>query len=222
MRLVLLADEGASAEARAAAERARERGAAVRPASRASLWRLSALAPPAELLALVGPDPGADADAVLAGEGAVWLLVGITYPGNTGFAIRTAEVTGAAGVFAESALLHEGRREAVRAAMRADRFMPLFWEEALPVIERARAHGRTVLAVEDVGERAPWEADLAGRPLLVLGGERHGIPQEVLAACDAALRIPMAGFIPSYNLQAAMAIVAGERLRQLQRAGETS
>jgi tRNA(Leu) C34 or U34 (ribose-2'-O)-methylase TrmL len=37
----------------------------------------------------------------------------------------------------------------------------------------------------------------------------------VLDACDGALRIPMRGFIPSYNLQAAMAMVAGERLRQL-------
>jgi len=28
------------------------------------------------------------------------------------------------------------------------------------------------------------------------------------------LRIPMHGFLPSYNLQAAMAVVMGERLRQ--------
>jgi tRNA G18 (ribose-2'-O)-methylase SpoU len=42
------------------------------------------------------------------------------------------------------------------------------------------------------------------------------VPPEVLEACDLTVRIPMRGFIPSYNLQAAMAIVAGERLRQLQ------
>jgi len=48
----------------------------------------------------------------------------------------------------------------------------------------------------------------------VIGGETRGIPAPLLARCDAALRIPMRGFIPAYNLQAAMAIVAGERLRQ--------
>jgi tRNA G18 (ribose-2'-O)-methylase SpoU len=31
------------------------------------------------------------------------------------------------------------------------------------------------------------------------------------------VRVPMAGFIPSYNVQAAMAAVAAERLRQLAR-----
>ena len=36
----------------------------------------------------------------------------------------------------------------------------------------------------------------------------------MLAGSDAVLRIPMAGFVPSHNLQAAMAMVVGERLRQ--------
>jgi tRNA G18 (ribose-2'-O)-methylase SpoU len=36
----------------------------------------------------------------------------------------------------------------------------------------------------------------------------------VLAAADAVVRIPMAGFLRSYNLQAAVAIVAAERMRQ--------
>jgi tRNA G18 (ribose-2'-O)-methylase SpoU len=57
--------------------------------------------------------------------------------------------------------------------------------------------------------------DLAGPVLFVVGGERHGIPAEVLAECDDVIRIPMLGFIPSYNLQAAMAAVASERIRQL-------
>jgi tRNA G18 (ribose-2'-O)-methylase SpoU len=52
--------------------------------------------------------------------------------------------------------------------------------------------------------------------LLVVGGETHGIPEAVLRACDGAIRIPMAGFIRSYNLQAAVAIVAAERTRQLE------
>jgi tRNA G18 (ribose-2'-O)-methylase SpoU len=49
----------------------------------------------------------------------------------------------------------------------------------------------------------------------LIGGERGGLPQAVLARCHAVLRIPMAGFVPSYNVQAAMAAIATERLRQL-------
>ena len=215
VRLLLAASDTGDPRVKALCERARRDGIEVRPASRASLWRLGKTEPPSEVLALVGRDPHAPMEQVLSADGATWLLVGIAYPGNTGFAIRTAEVSGADGVFIDSNFEHEGRREAVRAAMRADRFMPVFWMPALPVMSAAREAGRRVLAIEDVGSRAPWEMSLGGPVLFVVGGERHGIPAEVLAACDDVIRIPMLGFIPSYNLQAAMAAVACERLRQL-------
>ncbi len=177
---------------------------------------VSAPGTPAELLALVGSPPAASLDEVLGFAGAVWQLVGLRYPGNTGAAIRTAEVSGADAVVIDSDFEHGGRREALRASMRADHFMPVFWERALEVLPRARAAGRAITAIEDSGRAAPWQVDLTTPQLFVVGGERHGIPQPVLDACDRVLRIPMRGFIPSYNVQAAVAMVAGERLRQLE------
>ena len=50
--------------------------------------------------------------------------------------------------------------------------------------------------------------------MLIIGGENSGISEDLLAASDEAIRIPMAGFTPSYNLQAPMAVVAVEALRQ--------
>jgi tRNA G18 (ribose-2'-O)-methylase SpoU len=214
VRLVLHAREPTE-DARALLERTRAAGIATHVASAQVLWRLGKCTPPPELIAVIGPDPDATPDAALAGDGAAWLLTGIAYPGNTGFAIRLAEVSGAACVFVDAGFAHAGKREALRASMRADRFFPVYWEPALGALERAKRAGRRVLAIEDVGDAAPWETDLTGRVLLAVGGERHGIPHEVLAACDGAIRIPMRGFIPSYNVQAAMAMVAGERLRQL-------
>jgi 23S rRNA (guanosine2251-2'-O)-methyltransferase len=223
VRLVLVAAEPREPATRQVLEAVRAAGIPLRTASERSLWRLGKSEPAAEILGLVGPEPGAGAAETLAGGGAAWLLVDLSYPGNTGFAIRCAEVSGADAVFIDCDFGHDGRREALRTAMRADRFMPVFWEPALEVIRQARACGRRILAVEDVGTRAPWQEDLTGPLLLLVGGERHGIPKPVLDACDGALRIPMAGFIPSYNVQAAMAMVSGERLRQLsQGAPETS
>jgi len=49
----------------------------------------------------------------------------------------------------------------------------------------------------------------------VVGGERDGVPPELLARCDEVIRVPMAGFVPSYSLQAPVAVVAVERLRQV-------
>jgi tRNA G18 (ribose-2'-O)-methylase SpoU len=214
VRLVLVSGAARDPATPVAVERARAAGVRIRRASAASLRRLSRSKPPAELLALVGPAPESPSEDALAATGIAWLLVGIAYPGNTGFAIRLAEVSGADAVFVDTRFLHEGRREALRASMRADHFMPVFWEPALVVIERARRAGRRVLAVEDVGTLKPWEVDLCQPLLLLIGGERDGIPPAVLDACDGAIAIPMHGFIPSYNLQAAMGIVVGEQLRQ--------
>ena len=38
--------------------------------------------------------------------------------------------------------------------------------------------------------------------------------QEVLEACDEVVRLPMDGFVPSYNLQVAISVLAVESLRQ--------
>jgi TrmH family RNA methyltransferase len=217
LRLLLVREGELPPDASEVVERARAQGVPIRVSSPATLWRLSKTKPASDVLALVGRDPAASLDEALAAPGPVWLLVGVAYPGNAGFAVRTAEVSGAAGIAIDARFDRPARRETVRTSMRADWFLPVFFERALPVLERARDAGRRILAIEDVGERAPWEVDLLRPALFVVGGERYGIPPEVLARCDEVLRIPTAGFIPSYNLQAAMAAVAIERLRQEER-----
>ena len=152
---------------------------------------------------------------VMSREDAVWLLTGTAYPGNAGYVIRTAEVSGADGVIIDSEFNRVDRRECVRFAMRADRFFPVFFSRAEQAIEAARGAGRPVIAIEDVGKSAPWQVELTDRPLFILGGESSGIPDAILDQADEIVRIPMKGFLPSYNLQAAMAVMIGERLRQL-------
>jgi tRNA G18 (ribose-2'-O)-methylase SpoU len=168
----------------------------------------------ARVLALAGADPDADLESVMAQGGAVWLLTGPAYPGNVGFAIRTAEVSGADGLYIDNDFDHVRRREARRASMRADRFMPIGWHAAARVIAAARRTDKRVIGIEDVGTSSPWEQDLTGSVLLIVGAEADGIPEEVLASCDVVVCLPMAGFIASYNLQAAVAAVASERFRQ--------
>jgi tRNA G18 (ribose-2'-O)-methylase SpoU len=164
--------------------------------------------------ALVGPPRDVDLDTVMARGGAVWLIVGARYAGNVGTAIRTAEVSGADGVYIDNDFDHDQRREARRASMRADRFLPVAWQRAGDVIGAARRAGKRIVGVEDSGSAPPWELDLTSPLLFVVGGESDGVPRALLARCDAVARIPMAGFVASYNLQAAVAILAAERLRQ--------
>jgi len=213
LRLLLVRRDAPHA-LQALAERARDRGVVVCETSANDLRRMSRTREPSDVLALVGPDPSAPAAEVLARPGCAWLLVDVAYPGNAGYAIRSAEVSGAEAIFLDAAMDGAGRRQAQRASMYADRFFPVQWMRAGAVLDAARSARRRVLAIEDSGSTAPWDADLCGPVLFVIGGETRGIPAPILARCDAVLRIPMAGFIPAYNLQAAMAAVAAERLRQ--------
>lgn len=213
----LLVEEGAKGpDVDQTLERARERGVRVRHVSPAVIRRMTSLGEPAALLALTGRDPDASFDDVLEERGAIWLLQGVAYPTNAGVAIRTAEGCGASAIVIDAPHLdHAGRRSATRASMRADWYMPVFWSDARDAIARARAASYSILAVENSGEDAPWEVDLTGPVLFAVGGETHGIPDDVLADADAVLRVPMAGFIPSFNLQIAVGVVGVERLRQI-------
>ncbi|MEZ4218030.1 MAG: TrmH family RNA methyltransferase [Myxococcota bacterium] len=215
VRLVLHRSGPLSADAVAALALAEARGIECRVISQNQLTRLCQARLEPELLALVGPDPRRSLEEVAARARAVWLLVDTAYPGNAGFVIRTAEVSGADAVVVAAAFDHEQRRAVRRTAMRADRYMPVIYTGAEAAIDAARAAGLQIVGIEDSGTVAPWDADLARPSLFAVGGERDGIPPGLLARCDLVVRLPMGGFVPSYNLQAAMAMVAGERLRQL-------
>lgn len=215
LQRIVLRREADDTQLVALVRRARTAGVPVHRVGPRHFQRLRQSGGSCDALALVGSPPDTTASSVLAGEGATWHLIGVAYPGNAGMALRTAEVSGSAGAFVAADFDRAQRRAALRASMRADRFMPVFFGEADGVLDEAARSGRRLVAVEDVGERAPWEVDLRGRVHLVVGGEAEGIPKAALARCETVVRLPMAGFLPSYNLQGAVAAVAAERLRQL-------
>jgi 23S rRNA (guanosine2251-2'-O)-methyltransferase len=197
---------------RAEAER---RGVALWLGSPGDLRRMTRGPEPERALAMLGPDPRADLDQLLSRAGAIWLLHGVAYPSNVGFAVRTAEVSGAQGVIVDASFNHHERARIAHVSMGADRLLPVLYEKSGPVLTAARAAGFRIVALEDVGSRAASELDLTGAVLFVVGGERDGLGRELLAQCHAVVRIPMAGFVPSYNLQGALSALAAERLRQL-------
>ena len=216
VRLLLVADDARAEDVRGLVARAEESGVAVRTATRNVLARLSMVRPAEDALALVGRDPDAGLAESLARGGAFWLLVGVAYPGNVGMVIRTAEVSGADAIAIDGSFDHEAKRAALRAAMRADKFMPVYWRRAGEILDAARdaGAGHRVVALDESAATTHFAADLCGPRVFVVGGENGGIPPDVLARCDARIRIPMAGFIPCYNLQAAVSAIATERLRQ--------
>jgi len=169
---------------------------------------------PPEALGLLHRDPSAETSEIMASGELIWLLSGAQYPVNIGFAIRTIEVSGGSAVFVDAELNSDGRKASSRASMKADRFIPVKWMSWREASDLARAHNYRIIGIEDSGDVEPWDIDLTGRCMLVIGGERHGISPDLLQECDSIVKIPMQGFVPSYNLQAPLAVVAAEALRQ--------
>ena len=215
VRLILVQRDHDEPAVTSLLEEARRRGIPIEEGPESDLWRMARPEGQAPLiLALVGRDPTFTLKEILAGEGVVWLLVGVRYAVNIGYVIRTAEVSGAAGLIICGQFSNNEQKTALRASMQSDRFIPVLWESLKQVLEKIGDSERRILSVEDVGSVYPWQADLTGNPVICIGGEHEGVPESVLDASAQVIRLPMAGFVPSYNLQTAMGVVAVEILRQ--------
>ena len=114
-----------------------------------------------------------------------------------------------------SALLR--RRKLVQAATGTQRWVP--WQEepdAAAVVRAAKAAGDWIAVVELTAESVSLAAMQPRYPaVLVLGNERSGVSQEVLAFADQAIAIPMLGMANSLNVATAGAIVLHELVRRL-------
>lgn len=183
------------------------------------LWRMSADGAQVAL-ALTGRPQSETLEDVMTAGGCVWLFDGVEYSTNLGFAIRTAEVSGADAVLLNVSKTHEERRTIRRASMRADRFIPVVYTSTDDILKAAKAQGFRIVVAEDIGEQGPWDEDLTGDVILVVGAEREGVSQPVLEAADAVVKLPMDGFVPSYNLQVAVSVLAVEALRQRESRGK--
>jgi|TARA_B110000914_G_C15520652_1_gene476653 tRNA G18 (ribose-2'-O)-methylase SpoU len=196
---------------------AKDKNIPIKEGSERDLWRMARdnKGPnKPQVLALVGRNPYEGIEETLSNGGIVWLLAGAKYPVNIGFTIRTAEVSGANAVFIDSEISNTERKGALRASMKAHRFIPIHWVNGESIVDKAKSNGFKIISIEDVGKKTPWEEDLTGNIMLIIGGERSGISDAILQKSDSILKIPMTGFVPSFNLQAPMAIVSAEAQRQ--------
>ncbi len=74
-------------------------------------------------------------------------------------------------------------------------------------VAAARAAGMELCAATATGELEPPDLARIPRLALVLGNERDGIADELLAACTRSVRVPMRGFVESLNVSVTAAIL---------------
>jgi TrmH family RNA methyltransferase len=130
-------------------------------------------------------------------------LHGVADPGNVGAIVRTAHALLDAAVVLGPGCADPFSPKAARASMGS-----LF---ARPPV-RAGLAETSAPRVGLVAHGGGGLESLAGAATVCLGAEREGLPEEVLAACDARVTIPLrAGAAESLNVAAAAA-VACERM----------
>jgi 23S rRNA (guanosine2251-2'-O)-methyltransferase len=138
---------------------------------------------------------------------------------NVGAFFRTADAAALEKLLLCGITAHPPQEGIAKTALGAEQTVP--WEyhvDALVPLRMMKARGYQVAAVE-TGEAAEDLFNWQPRwPLcVVFGNEVEGLSPELIACCDAHVRLPMRGVKNSLNVATAGGIVAYELLRKWRR-----
>jgi len=168
------------------------------------------------VVAEVDPFPYGDPGQMLRKENALLVALDqVQDPRNLGAVCRSAEFAGAAGV-----VVPERRSAAVTAvtckasAGAVEHLSIAHVRNLADWLDDAKKAGFWIWGADAEAKQAPWEADLSGPTVLVLGGEGKGIRPRVAAACDGLVALPGHGRVDSLNVSSAAAALLFEAVRQ--------
>jgi RNA methyltransferase, TrmH family len=128
-------------------------------------------------------------------------------PGNVGTVVRAAGALGPGFVSLSPGCSDPLSGKGVRASMGAVFQVPIEHAEMPP-------EGIRRVALVASGERPIWQLDLSGPTVFVVGAERHGLPPELIDACEESAAIPQAEGAESLNAAAAATVALYEAVRQ--------
>ena len=143
----------------------------------------------------------------------IWVaLEDMRDPGNLGTIIRTADAVAASGVILVGQSCDPYSGECVRATTGSIFGVPLVRMEteafiALCKTWRGDVVGTHLKATED------FRRTYKSPALLVMGSERRGLSEELVAACNSLVRIPMPGGAESLNVATATALMLYEAVK---------
>lgn len=139
----------------------------------------------------------------------VALLQSVEYPANVGSIFRIAEAAGLSELVLSGitptpphpTIDKVGRFKSLRVPWHQEK-------NPLAAIKTLKADGYHIVAVELADTAVPYhQYPYPEKTCLVVGHEDHGVTKATLAACDAAVFLPMYGKGLSLNVHVALAIV---------------
>ena len=176
---------------------------------------MSPVREPSGIVALATAQPATLDDVVASTPPLVVVLNGIQDAGNVGAIIRAADGCGATGVIALEGTADPFGWKALRGAMGSTFRLPVAVRQPVaPAIEcLTRHHVAIVATVPRQGTPLP-EAQLRGPVAILLGGEGAGLPDDLVAAADVRVSIPMRPPVESFNVAITAALILYEAAKQ--------
>jgi 23S rRNA (guanosine2251-2'-O)-methyltransferase len=142
-------------------------------------------------------------------------LDGVEDPHNLGAIIRTAHAAGAAAVLIPERRAAGLTETVARAAAGALAYLPVVRivnvNRALEDLKKA---GYWIYGLDERGEQTYDQVAFTEPAAIVLGGEGHGLHQQVAKHCDFLVRIPMSGGVASLNVSVAAGVMLFEWRRR--------
>lgn len=204
----------------AEAKRGKRRVLAVHSAPEVSPERLSGMASTEDhqgVVAEVEPYPYADGEAILEPAEATLIIAldQVQDPRNLGAVCRSAEVAGARAVVVPERRSASVTPVTCKASAGAVEHLDIARVRNLADwLGQAKERGFWVYGATAEGGTEPWEIDLTGPTVLVLGAEGKGLRPRVADSCDGFISLPGTGKVESLNVSAATTALVFEVLRQ--------
>ncbi len=141
--------------------------------------------------------------------------VDVQDPGNLGSLIRAAEAGGVNGVIVCGVSANPFSWKSLRGSMGSALRLPVSSRNRLDeVLKQAKASGARTIASAARNGRSPDDIEWSGGVVLLLGGEGPGLADDVAAACDERVTIPMTPGVESLNVAVAGGILIYAARRQ--------
>lgn len=168
------------------------------------------------VVAEVDPYPYADSSELLGRSDALIVALDqVQDPRNLGAVCRSAEFAGAAGLVIPERRTAEVTAVACKASAGAVEHLAVARVRNLADwLADAKRAGFWIWGADAEASQAPWDVDLTGPTVLVMGGEGKGLRPRVAAACDGVIALPRAGRVDSLNVSAAATALLFEAIRQ--------
>lgn len=212
---ILVARGAGGARVQELIDLARERSIPVRFEDRGVLDRLASSAAHQGVVALAASHRYGDFETAVENAELVVVLDGVEDPHNLGAIVRTAHAAGACAVVIPERRAAGLTETVAKAAAGALEHIPVTRVANVNrTIEDMKKRGIWIYGLDERGTQDHDRIEYATPTAFVFGAEGKGLHEQVKKHCDALVRIPLAGKIPSLNVSVAVGVVLFEWRRR--------